>query len=81
MAAAAKLGKSRLRGVDKEPVTYDGRPFTLHGRMDLDVSFKGLTMQTPVYIKLDAAEPLLLSEGVCRQLKNTQLSSWSRWAT
>ena len=25
-------------------------------------------MQTPVYIKLDASEPLLLSEGVCRQL-------------
>ena len=69
VAAAAKLGKSRLRGVDKEPVTYDGCPFTLHGRMDLDVGFEGLTMQTPVYIKLDAAEPLLLSEGVCRQLK------------
>ena len=66
MAAAAKLGKSRVRG---EPVTYNGRPFTLHGRMDLDVNFEGLTMQTPVYIKLDAAEPLLLSEGVCRQLK------------
>ena len=25
-------------------------------------------MNTPVYVMLDAAEPLLLSEGVCRQL-------------
>ena len=41
----------------------------LYGRMDLDVSFEGMTMQTPVYTKLDAAELLLHSEGVCRQLK------------
>ena len=62
VAAAAKLGKSRLKKVDKLPRSYDGRPFTLHGRMDLDVTFNGTT---PVYIKLDASEPLLLSEGVC----------------
>ena len=43
--------------------------FTLHGRIDLDITFEGLTMRTPVYIKLDASEPLLLSEGVCRQLR------------
>ena len=36
--------------------------------MDLDITFDGVTMQTPVYIKLDAPEQLLLS-GVCRQLK------------
>ena len=69
VAAAAKLGKSRLKKVDKLPRSYDGRPFTLHGRMDLDVTFNGTTMQTPVYIKLDASKPLLLSEGVCRQLR------------
>ena len=69
VAAAAKLTKNRLRGVDKRPTGYDGRPFTLHGRMDLDISFDGTTMKTPVYIKLDASEPLLLLEGVCRQLR------------
>ena len=26
-------------------------------------------MKTPVYVKMDAPEVLLLSEGVCRQLK------------
>lgn len=25
-------------------------------------------MSTPIYVKMDAREPLLLSEGVCRQL-------------
>ena len=55
--------------MDKVPKSYDGRPFVLHGRIDLDISFEGTTMQTPVYIKLDTSEPLLLSEGVCRQLR------------
>ena len=69
VAAAAKLTKNRLKKVDKVPKTYDGRPFTLHGRMDLDITFEDTTMRTPVYIKLDTTEPLLLSEGVCRQLR------------
>ena len=38
--------------------------FSFDGLMYLDISF----YKTPVHIKLDAAEPLLLSEGVCRQL-------------
>ena len=68
-AAVAKLKKSKLKKVDKVPKTYDGKHFCLDGRMDLDVTFSGITMQTPVYIKLDASEQLLLSEGVCRQLE------------
>ncbi len=36
--------------------------------MDLDITFKGKTMCTPVYIKMDAHEQLLLSEGTCHQL-------------
>ena len=36
--------------------------------MDLDITFEGKTLCTPVYIKMDAADQLLLSEGVCRQL-------------
>ena len=42
--------------------------FTLEGQMDLDISFEEHTMKTPVYIKMDATTPLLLSEGVCHQL-------------
>ena len=36
--------------------------------MDLDVTFDGKTMCTPIYITMDAHDQLLLSEGVCRQL-------------
>ena len=36
--------------------------------MMLDVTFEDKTMCTPVYVKMDAPEQLLLSEGVCRQL-------------
>ena len=39
VAAAAKLGRSRLKKVDKVPRSYDGHPFTLHGRIDLDITF------------------------------------------
>ncbi len=36
--------------------------------MMLDIAFEDKTMCTPVYVKMDAPEQLLLSEGVCRQL-------------
>ena len=68
IAAVAKLRKSQLKKADKTPHNYDQTPFTLNGRMDLDVTFEGVTMCTPIYIKTDAQEQLLLSEGVCRQL-------------
>ena len=72
VASVAKLRKKDLKPADKVPRNYDQRPFTLHGRMDLDISFAGKTMTTPVYIKIDAKEQLLLSEGVCRQLSIIQ---------
>ena len=67
-AAVAKLRKKDFKKSDKSPHGYDGQPFTLDGRMDLDITFKGKTMCTPVYVKMDAQDQLLLSEGVCRQL-------------
>ena len=68
VAALSKLKKKNFKPSDKHPKTYDQKPFTLHGRIELDISFEGTTMNTPVYLKLDAYEPLLLSEGVCQQL-------------
>ena len=68
VAAAAKLRKRDFKKPDRSPQGYDGQPFTLDGRMDLDITFKGKTLHTPVYIKMDAQDQLLLSEGVCRQL-------------
>ena len=68
VAAAAHLRKKDFQKADKVPRAYNQQRFTLDGRMDLDVTFGETTMRTPVYIKMDAHDPLLLSEGVCRQL-------------
>ena len=68
VAATARLKKKQLQRPDGIPHTYDRRPFSLDGKVNLDITFSGKTMNTPVYIKLDAPEQLLLAEGVCRQL-------------
>ena len=57
-----------LKRADKVPHTYDRHSFSLDGLMDMDISFGGRTMCTPVYLKMNAHDPLLLSEGVCHQL-------------
>ena len=36
--------------------------------MDLEIAFNGKSIITPVYIKMDAPEQILLAEGICRQL-------------
>jgi len=64
----ARLKKRDFKKADRTPRTYDQRPFRLDGRMNLDINFEGKTMRTPIYIKMDAHDQLLLSEGVCRQL-------------
>ena len=68
VAAVARLKKKDFKPPDKVPYSYDNRPFKLDGRMDLDISFDGKTLCTPVYIKMDSEDSLLLAEGVCRQL-------------
>ena len=68
IAAAARLKKKDFQPANKVPRTYSQERFKLDGRMDLDITFGDKTMCTPVYIKMDAHDPLLLSEGVCNQL-------------
>ena len=60
IAAVARLKRSQLKPPDRIPKTYDRKVFQLDGRLDLDICFDGLTMRTPVYVKLDAADQLLL---------------------
>ena len=38
-------------------------------KMSLSISFRGRELVTSIYIKMDSEEPLLLAEGVCRQLQ------------
>ena len=68
VASVARLHKRDFKQPDKVPVTYNNQQFQLDGRMDLDTAFGKITICTPVYLKTDAQEQLLLSEGVCSQL-------------
>ena len=77
VAAAARLRKKAFRKPDKVPRTYDQRTFRLDGCIDLNISYEDKVLTTTVYVKMDAAEPLLLSEGVCRQW-DTDLPSCSQ---
>ena len=64
IASVRKLKKKDFKKPDK----YSRQPFTLDGRMELEITFADKVMTTTVYVKMDAADQLLLSEGVCRQL-------------
>ena len=75
VAVAAKLKKRDLHKSDKMPKTYDQRMFTLDGHMMLTIEFDEKCLTTPVYLKMDLPDDLLLSEGVCRQLGIIQYHS------
>ena len=70
VASVCRLNKRDFKSPGTTPHTYNQKPFTLHGRIDLDLTFGDTTMKTPVhvYVKIDASDQLLLSEGACRQL-------------
>jgi len=68
VAAVARLRKKNFKSCDKQALNYDCQPIQLDGRIDLDITFGDKMMKTPVYIKMNAHEQLLLSEAVCRQL-------------
>ena len=68
VASSARLRKKDFKPPDRVPRTYDHKVFHLDGRMELEISFQGKVMKTMVYIKMDAPDQLLLSEGVSRQL-------------
>jgi len=64
VATITHLKKRDFKRADKTPSAYYQKPFSLDSRMDLDISFGEHTMCTPVYIKMDVPDQLLLSEGV-----------------
>ena len=64
----ARLKNRNLKPADKIPRNYDQQPFKLDGRIELTIAFGDKEMSTQVYIKLDAADQLLFSEGVCQLL-------------
>ena len=69
VAAVARLRKRDFKAADKSLRGYDGSPFHLDGRINLELSVGDRSMKTPVYVRMNARNQLLLSEGVCRQLQ------------
>ena len=68
VASVDHLHKKDFHPPDKNPRNYDQQQFMIDGRIDIDVVFQDKAMKTAVYVKMDAPEDLLLSEGVCCQL-------------
>jgi hypothetical protein len=68
VASPARLQKKNFKVPYKVPRTYNWKVFRLDGCMDMDISFGGKTLNTTVYIRIDAVDQLLLLEGVCRPL-------------
>ena len=62
------LDESRLKPADLKACTYDQKPITLDGQIDLHISFGEKVICTTAYVKLVAPDQLLLSETVCCQL-------------
>ena len=46
-ATIARLKRRDLKRPDKATRNYDQTPFTIDGRMDLDITFNSKTMRTP----------------------------------
>ena len=65
---ATGLGEQALKKTDQKACTYDQKPITLDGQMEMEISFGEKTVITTVYVKLLAPDKLLLSETVCRLL-------------
>ncbi len=68
VADVVKLRKKDFKPPDRTPHNYNRQPFHLDRHVDLEVAFQDKTMKNPVYVKTDAPEQLLFSEGVCHQL-------------
>ena len=62
VAMFAKLKKRKFKEPDKVPHTYDRRQFKLDGQLHLDVDFDDKMINTPIYVKMDVYDDLLLSE-------------------
>ena len=80
VAATAKLKKKDLKKAGKTPLTYDHKTFSLDGRFDVDIMYGEEVLYIPVYVKVDAHDPLLLSEGVCRKLGSSAQIALRIWS-
>ena len=64
----AGIQANRLQSPAHKACTYDQKPITLDGQMNMALSFGKKVLQVTVFVKLVAPDELLLSEAVCREL-------------
>jgi len=64
----AGIDTDLLQSPAHKACTYDQKPITLDGQMEMSLGFGKKVLQTTVYAKLAASDELLLSEAVCHQL-------------
>ena len=55
-----RVKKKNFKPPDITPRTYDQKPFTLDGHMELDVEFNDKRMEATVYIKINTHDQLFL---------------------
>ena len=67
-AVVARLKKKNFTKADKISHTYDQKPFTFDGRMDLDIAFGDKTILTPLDENVCHKAITLSGGGVCCQL-------------
>ena len=62
------IKREQFKPPDTTACSYGHQPLKLDGQLDLQVKFGEKSMCERVYIKLDATDALLLSEGMCCKL-------------
>jgi len=65
MVKEAHLNVYHLKPMEQRACTYDQKPITLDGQIDVKIAFGGKTIVSTVFVKLVAPDKFLLSENVC----------------
>ena len=66
--AKAGLKKEEFKTVDKQVLTCNKQRTTLDEWVDININFEDKQVYATIYVKIEAPNPLLLSEAVCKQL-------------
>ena len=68
IVAVAKVEINFIKNVDQGVCTYEQKPMTQDGCIDMKITFGEKNIVTTIYIKLVAPDQLLLSEVACHLL-------------
>ena len=83
MVKDSLLSAHHLKPTEQRACTYDQKPITFDGQIDVKIAFGKKAKVSIIFVKLVAPDKLLLSENVCRMLSivSYQLSSLATTST